>query len=94
MADDLTNQVPAGPHVEEPARPGTADLPKAPADRGSVSTSAEERHRGEAGQAAGKAESRERTLRENADRYVRENPTKAVLSALGIGFVCGLIFRR
>jgi ElaB/YqjD/DUF883 family membrane-anchored ribosome-binding protein len=25
---------------------------------------------------------------------VRENPTKAVLTALGIGFVLGLIFRR
>jgi hypothetical protein len=25
---------------------------------------------------------------------VRENPTKAIFSALGIGFVLGLIFRR
>jgi ElaB/YqjD/DUF883 family membrane-anchored ribosome-binding protein len=25
---------------------------------------------------------------------VRENPTKAVFTALGIGFVLGLIFRR
>jgi ElaB/YqjD/DUF883 family membrane-anchored ribosome-binding protein len=26
--------------------------------------------------------------------YVRENPAKAVLAALGVGFVLGLIFRR
>jgi ElaB/YqjD/DUF883 family membrane-anchored ribosome-binding protein len=25
---------------------------------------------------------------------VRENPTKAVVTALGIGFVLGMIFRR
>ena len=34
------------------------------------------------------------TFREDADQYVRENPTKAVFTALGIGFVLGLIFRR
>lgn len=28
------------------------------------------------------------------EAYVRENPTKAVLTALGVGFVIGLIFRR
>ena len=35
-----------------------------------------------------------RTLREDGEDYVRENPTKAVMTALGIGFVLGLIFRR
>jgi ElaB/YqjD/DUF883 family membrane-anchored ribosome-binding protein len=35
-----------------------------------------------------------RTFREGADQYVRKNPTKAVFTALGIGFVLGLIFRR
>jgi ElaB/YqjD/DUF883 family membrane-anchored ribosome-binding protein len=33
-------------------------------------------------------------FQEGADKYVRENPTKAVFMALGIGFVLGLIFRR
>ena len=38
---------------------------------------------------------RVRTFKEDADDYVRENPTKTVLSALAIGFVLGLItFRR
>jgi ElaB/YqjD/DUF883 family membrane-anchored ribosome-binding protein len=35
-----------------------------------------------------------RTFQEGADKYVRKNPTKAVFTALGIGFVLGLIFRR
>ena len=35
-----------------------------------------------------------RTLREDGEDYVRENPMKAVMAALGIGFVLGLIFRR
>ena len=35
-----------------------------------------------------------RTLREDGEDYVRENPMKAVVTALGIGFVLGLIFRR
>jgi ElaB/YqjD/DUF883 family membrane-anchored ribosome-binding protein len=35
-----------------------------------------------------------RTLREDGEDYVRENPMKAVMTALGIGFVLGLIFRH
>ena len=35
-----------------------------------------------------------RTLREDGEDYVRENPMKAVMAALGIGFVLGLMFRR
>jgi ElaB/YqjD/DUF883 family membrane-anchored ribosome-binding protein len=83
MADDLTNEIPAGvSHVEEQAVSFTADLPQASADP------AQEQ------QASGNAGDRVRTLRQNADRYVRENPTKAVFTALGIGFVCGLIYRH
>jgi ElaB/YqjD/DUF883 family membrane-anchored ribosome-binding protein len=40
------------------------------------------------------ARERARTLQEDGEQYVRENPTKAVFTALGIGFVLGLIFRR
>jgi ElaB/YqjD/DUF883 family membrane-anchored ribosome-binding protein len=35
-----------------------------------------------------------RTFQADADKYVRENPTKAVFTALGIGFVLGFVFRR
>jgi ElaB/YqjD/DUF883 family membrane-anchored ribosome-binding protein len=50
--------------------------------------------RGKAEQAWGDATERVRTFQEDAEQYVRENPTKAVFTALGIGFVLGLIFRR
>ena len=51
-------------------------------------------YRGKAEQAWGDASERVRTFQEDAEQYVRENPTKAVFTALGIGFVLGLIFRR
>jgi ElaB/YqjD/DUF883 family membrane-anchored ribosome-binding protein len=35
-----------------------------------------------------------RTLREDGEDYVRGNPMKAVFTALGVGFMLGLIFRR
>jgi ElaB/YqjD/DUF883 family membrane-anchored ribosome-binding protein len=38
--------------------------------------------------------SRARTLREDGEAYIRENPLRAVVTALGVGFVLGLIFRR
>ena len=51
-------------------------------------------YRGKAEAAWGDAQQRARTLQEDGEQYVRENPTKAVFSALGIGFILGLIFRR
>jgi len=53
-----------------------------------------EEYRGKAEQVWGDARDRARTLQEDSEQYVRENPTKAVFTALGIGFVLGLIFRR
>ena len=50
--------------------------------------------RGKAEEAWGDARTRVRTFHEDAEQYVRENPTKAVFTALGIGFILGLIFRR
>lgn len=51
-------------------------------------------YRGRAEQAWGDATTRARTLQEDGEQYVRDNPTKAVFTALGIGFVLGIIFRR
>jgi ElaB/YqjD/DUF883 family membrane-anchored ribosome-binding protein len=53
-----------------------------------------EEYRGKAEQAWQDARDRARTLQDDGEQYVRENPTKAVFTALGIGFVLGLIFRR
>ena len=35
-----------------------------------------------------------RSFQDDSKQSVRENPTKAVFTALGVGFVLGLIFRR
>ena len=50
--------------------------------------------RGQAEKIYGDYRTRARTLREDGEQYVRENPTKAVFTALGVGFFLGLIFRR
>ena len=67
---------------------------KAAEDLKSAAGAFAEEYRGKAEQAWGDATSRARTFQEDAEEYVRENPTKAVFTALGIGFVLGLIFRR
>ena len=56
--------------------------------------SAVEEWRGKAEQVAGDAQERIRSLPEQSKRYVRENPTKAIISVLGIGILLGLIIRR
>ena len=47
-----------------------------------------------ASEALDEAKQRVRTLREDGEEYVRENPMKAVFTALGVGFMLGLIFRH
>lgn len=49
--------------------------------------------RGRAEDVYSDARTRALSLREEGEHYVRENPTKAILTALGVGFVVGLIFR-
>jgi ElaB/YqjD/DUF883 family membrane-anchored ribosome-binding protein len=42
----------------------------------------------------GDVRTRADSLRKDSEQYIRDNPTRAVLTALGIGFVLGLVFRR
>ena len=37
---------------------------------------------------------RVRSFQDDSKQYIRDNPTKAVFTALGVGLVLGLIFRR
>jgi ElaB/YqjD/DUF883 family membrane-anchored ribosome-binding protein len=37
---------------------------------------------------------RVRSFQDDSKQYVRANPTKAVFTGLGVGFVLGLVFRR
>jgi len=49
---------------------------------------------GEGGRFWDEATASFQTLKENTDDYVRQNPTKAVLTALAIGFVLSLMRRH
>ncbi len=51
-------------------------------------------YRGKAEQAWGDAQEGVRSFHKESEQYVRENPTKAILSVLGIGFLLGLIVRH
>lgn len=63
-------------------------------DLRSAATEMAGEYRGKAEQAWGDAQDRVRTFQEDGEQYVRDNPTKAVFTALGIGFVLGMIFRK
>ncbi len=42
----------------------------------------------------GQAREQAKTFQEEGEAYVRQNPMRAVVMALGAGFVLGLIFRK
>ncbi|NNE93123.1 MAG: DUF883 family protein [Verrucomicrobiales bacterium] len=58
-----------------------------------VATEKAEHLRGAAEQHLGDAKIRVDELREEGEKYVRENPAKSVLIALGLGFIIGRILR-
>ncbi len=50
--------------------------------------------RDKAGQAYTDARDRAQGLRGESEQWIRENPTRAVLTAVGVGFIFGLMFRK
>lgn len=46
------------------------------------------------GEVLNDAKDRFKSFKQETDDYIRKNPTKAVVTALGIGFVLGLMRRR
>ena len=42
----------------------------------------------------GTARERAKTFQDDGETYIRENPMRAVVTALGVGFVLGILFRR
>jgi ElaB/YqjD/DUF883 family membrane-anchored ribosome-binding protein len=80
--------------AREKAQDSVKQARKAADDIGSTARAIAEDYRGKAEQAWDDAKDRIQTFRKDADVYVRKNPLKAVFTALGIGFVLGVIFRR
>ena len=49
---------------------------------------------GKAEHAYTEARTRAQNLRGESEQWIRENPTRAVLTAMGVGFIVGLMFRK
>ena len=80
--------------AESKLQSGATHARKAAEDLKSAAGAVAEEYRGRAEEVWNDASYRVRSFQDDAEQYVRENPTKAVFTALGIGFVLGLIFRR
>ena len=78
----------------EHARRATEDARRAASDLRSAAGAVAEEYRGRAEEVWQDASNRVRSFQEDTEQYVRDNPTKAIFTALGVGFVLGLIFRR
>ena len=63
-------------------------------DMKSTATALPQDYTDQASKELNETKQRLRTLREDGEDYVRENPMKAVFTALGVGFMLGVIFRR
>ena len=84
----------AGPEAQSKLESSKTHARQAADDLRSAAGAVATEYKDRAEQAWGDARDRVRTFQEDAEQYVRENPTKAVVTALGIGFVLGMIFRR
>ena len=82
------------PQAKEEANRGATHARKAAEDFRSAAGAMADEYRERGKEVLDDALHRVRTFQDDSKQYVRENPTKAVFTALGVGFVLGLIFRR
>jgi ElaB/YqjD/DUF883 family membrane-anchored ribosome-binding protein len=94
MTDENMNQGGGTTDAENKFESGKTHAKRAAADLKEATTAMAEDYRDKAAQAWDDAKVRVRTLRDDGEDYVRENPMRAVFTTLGIGFVLGWIFRR
>ncbi len=93
--ENPTNQGPlVPPEAEAKAEHGVKHARKAAEDLRSSAGAMADEYRGRVEEIRDEALHRMRSFQDDSKQYVRENPTKAVVTALGVGFVLGLIFRR
>ncbi|HEY1583470.1 MAG TPA: hypothetical protein VGF73_10270 [Chthoniobacterales bacterium] len=82
------------PQAEEKVESSASHARRAADDLRSAAGAVADQYRGRAEEVWNDASDRVRSFQDDTEQYVRDNPTKAVFTALGIGFVLGLIFRR
>jgi ElaB/YqjD/DUF883 family membrane-anchored ribosome-binding protein len=84
----------APPQAKEEARQGVTHAREAAEDIRSAAGAMADEYRQRGKEVLDDALHRVRSFQDDGKQYIRKNPTKAVFSALGVGFVLGLIFRR
>ena len=96
MADETPmNQGPAvRPQAAEDAKDAAMHAHKAAEDVRSAAGATADEYRARGKEVWDDALHRVRSFQGDSKQYIRENPTKAVFTALGVGLVLGLIFRR
>ena len=92
--NQMDQGAPIPPQAGEKPQRGVTQAHEAAEDLRSASGSIADEYRGHAEGVWDDARHRVRSFQDDSEQYVRENPTKAVFSALGVGFVLALIFRR
>jgi ElaB/YqjD/DUF883 family membrane-anchored ribosome-binding protein len=93
--ENQMDQGPAvSPQVEKKAERGVRNARKAATEVGSAAGAMAKEYQGRAEQVWDDARRHLRTFQDDSEQYIRDNPTKAVFTALGVGFVLGMIFRR
>jgi ElaB/YqjD/DUF883 family membrane-anchored ribosome-binding protein len=96
LADEnqMDQDAPIPPQAGEKAQRGVTQAREAAEDLGSAAGAMADEYRGHAEGVWDDTRRRVRSLQDESKQYVRENPTKAVFTALGIGFLFGFTFRR
>ena len=93
--ENAMNQGPVvPPEAEKKAAQGVKHARRAAEDLRSSAGAMAKEYRGRLEEIRDDALDRVRSFQDDGKQYVRENPTKAVFTALAVGFVLGLIFRR
>jgi ElaB/YqjD/DUF883 family membrane-anchored ribosome-binding protein len=82
------------PQAQEEAKRGVTHARKAAEDLRSAAGAMADVYRERGKEVLDDALHRVRSFQDDSKQYVRLNPTKAVFTALGVGFVLGLVFRR
>ena len=93
MANENQGSV-VSPQVRQKAERGGTHARKAAEDLGSAAGAMANKYLDRAEEVWDDARDRVRSFQDESKQYVRKNPSKAVFTALGAGFVLGLIFRR
>jgi ElaB/YqjD/DUF883 family membrane-anchored ribosome-binding protein len=94
MADENMNPGVGMAAAENKVESDEARVQRAAEALESATASVAEDYRDKAEQSWNETKVRVHTWQEEGEEYVRENPMKAVFTALGIGFVLGLIVRH